>query len=335
MNRTQVDILMPVFNAEATLPTCLKSLSRQTEKRWRCWAVDDGSTDASAAILQDAASRDTRIHLISKEHEGIVSALNTGLRYCTAPKTARMDADDWMHQKRLALQISALEKNPRWSAVGCHVRGFPRGDITAGGRRYEAWLNAVQNEKDLRFEAWIECPVAHPSLMFRTSTLQAFGYLEHGWPEDYDLVLRLLTQGKDIGVVPQKLLSWRNSPDRLSRRSSRYHLDAFTRCKARYLVQNFLASDTRYVLWGHGPTGRRLRRALAEYDRTPSHIVEVHPRRIGQVLRGAPVIVPHDLLELRPERIVVSVAGPTPRAKIRKALNGMGFRENHDYVCTA
>ncbi|MAJ60215.1 MAG: hypothetical protein CBC48_09570 [bacterium TMED88] len=335
MKRTQVDILMPVFNAEATLPACLKSLSRQTEKRWRCWAIDDGSTDASPEILQDAAVRDTRIHLISKKHEGIVSALNTGMRYCTAPKTARMDADDWMHQKRLALQISALQKNPRWSAVGCHVRGFPRGDMTAGGRRYEAWLNGVQNEKDLCSEAWIECPVAHPSLMFQTSTLQAFGYHEHGWPEDYDLVLRMLTQGKHIGMVPQKLLSWRDSPNRLSRTSPRYQLDAFTRCKAFYLVQNFLASHARYVLWGHGPTGRRLRRSLAEYDRSPSHIVEVHPRRIGQVLRGAPVIVPEDLLDLRPERIVVSVAGASPRAKIRMALNAMGFQENQDYVCAA
>ena len=303
--------------------------------RDRCWAIDDGSTDASPEILQDAAVRDTRIHLISKKHEGIVSALNTGMRYCTAPKTARMDADDWMHQKRLALQISALQKNPRWSAVGCHVRGFPRGDMTAGGRRYEAWLNGVQNEKDLCSEAWIECPVAHPSLMFQTSTLQAFGYHEHGWPEDYDLVLRMLTQGKHIGMVPQKLLSWRDSPNRLSRTSPRYQLDAFTRCKAFYLVQNFLASHARYVLWGHGPTGRRLRRSLAEYDRSPSHIVEVHPRRIGQVLRGAPVIVPEDLLDLRPERIVVSVAGASPRAKIRMALNAMGFQENQDYVCAA
>ncbi|MCH2185861.1 glycosyltransferase [Myxococcota bacterium] len=334
-NRPQVDILMPVFNAEATLPACLQSLRRQTEKRWTCWAIDDGSTDASAEILDEAARQDPRIQMISKRHEGIVSALNTGLRHCTAPWTARMDADDWMHRKRLALQISALKNNPRWSAVGSHVRCFPRDGMRAGARRYEAWLNGVQNERDFRSEAWIECPVAHPSLMFPTSTLQAFGYHGPDWPEDYDLVLRLLAQGKRIGMVPRRLLSWRDSPDRLSRTNPRYQLNAFARCKAFYLVRTFLESHARYVLWGHGPTGRRLRRSLAEHDRNPSHIVEVHPRRMGEVLGGAPVIAPHDLLKLQPERIVVSVAGSGPRAQIRKALNGMGLRENHDYVCAA
>ena len=56
---------------------------------------------------------------------------------------------------------------------------------------------------------------------------------------------------------------------------------------------------------------------------------------MGEVLGGAPVIAPRDLLKLQPERIIVSVAGPGPRAQIRKALNAMGFRENHDYVCAA
>ncbi|MDG2052035.1 MAG: glycosyltransferase [Myxococcota bacterium] len=335
MNKTHLDILMPVYNAEATLPTCLKSLSRQSEKRWVCWAIDDGSSDQSAQILQDAALRDSRIRVIFKKHEGIVPALNAGLTHCRAPWVARMDADDWMHRDRLALQLSALENNPQLSAVGSHVRVFPRDRMTQGARRYEAWLNRVRNENDLRAEAWVECPVAHPSLMFRTEALTASGYQDPEWPEDYDLILRFLAQGKRIGMVPRRLIGWRDSASRLSRTHPRYHLDAFTQCKAFHLTQTFLASHPHYVLWGHGPTGRSLRRALAQHGRATSHIVEVHPRRIGQTLQGAPVVVPEDLLKLRPERIIVSVAGASARSKIREALDEMGFQENQHYVCTA
>ena len=78
-----------------------------------------------------------------------------------------------------------------------------------------------------------------------------------------------------------------------------------------------------------------LRTALLEHRREPSHIVEVHQGRIGQNIHGAPVIAPAGLLALRPSRIVVSVAGAGPRARIRTELAAMGFRELRDFICAA
>src|SRR6185503_6477551 len=110
-----------------------------------------------------------------------------------------------------------------------------------------------------------------------------------------DLVLRLLGAGVRLGVVPQPLLFWRDGPLRLSRTGAAYRLDRFTACKAYYLAHNFLAEQRSYVLWGYGDTGRALSRALRELGKDPSHIVELHPGRLGQRIFGASVVPPEAL----------------------------------------
>lgn len=331
----RVSILMPVHDAAPTLGGCLRSLARQSEPRWECVAVDDGSCDGSGDLLRHAANIDPRIRVVTTPHRGIVSALSEGLTRCRAPIVARMDADDWMHRDRLALQLALLSDRPDVSAVGTHVRMFPRAALRNGRRRYENWLNGMDSADGVRRDAFVECPVAHPTLAVRTDVLNAFGYRSCGWPEDYDLVLRMLGAGHEIGVVPKRLIGWRDSPDRLSRTGSAYGLDRFTECKAAHLAAGFLASSERYVLWGYGSTGRALRRALLTHGRTPSHIVELHPRRIGQCIHGSPVITPEGLRDLPHEPVVVSVAGEQPRALIRGALTALGRVELRDFVCAA
>ena len=82
-------------------------------------------------------------------------------------------------------------------------------------------------------------------------------------------------------------------------------------------------------------TGRALSRALEAHGRFASAIVEVHPRRLGRTIRGAPVIPPDALAARRGQPVVVSVAGAEARALIRAELARLGFRETQDYVCAA
>jgi glycosyltransferase involved in cell wall biosynthesis len=297
--------------------------------------VDDGSSDRGRAIAEVFAGRDARFQLVSTEHRGLVDALNTGLERCRAPYVARMDSDDWMHRDRLDQQYRHLERHRDLGAVGCGVRLFPRRELQAGRLRYESWLNSITSPRELRRDAFVECPVAHPTLMIRRSLLAKHGYRDRGWPEDYDLVLRLLNAGEAIGVIPRRLLGWRDSPGRLSRTGAAYRIERFTACKAHYLAASFLAGHRHYILWGYGHTGRGLRRALAQHELSPSHIVELHPGRIGQRIHGAAVIEPSRLAHLPRRPVVVSVAGLEPRSQIRAALGEMGFREGRDFVCAA
>ena len=330
----RVSIVLPACNAADTLDAAFRSIERQTESSWECVVIDDGSTDGTSAIARSVGQRDARVRVVSTPHRGIVSALNEGLRLCRAPLVARMDADDVMHRERLAAQAAALDADPGLSAVGAHVRIFPRARVTLRGREYEQWLNSLRTPEDVARDAFVECPIAHPTLMMRAA-VAALGYHDRGWPEDYDLVLRALGAGHRVGVVPRRLHSWRDRSGRLSRTSRVYGIDRFTACKAHYLACGFLAHSPQYVLWGYGGTGRRLRRALAVHGKTPSHIVEVKHSRLGQRIHGAPVIPVAALSGLRGSPVVVSVARAGPRAEIRAALAAMTFVDGVDYVCAA
>ena len=331
----RVSILLPFYNAASTLPSCLRSIQRQTETRWECIAVDDGSTDAGPGLIEAARAADPRFVLISRPRAGLVAALNAGLARCRADFIARMDADDWMHRDRLAAQLSGLAARPELAGLGTRVRTFPRGPDNPGRQRYEHWLNHLDKPESVARDAFIECPLAHPTLMIRGPVLRAFGYRDMGWPEDYDLVLRLLAAGHSLANLSRRLLGWRDGPGRLSRRAPEYALERFTACKAAHLASGPLQASDHYLLWGYGSTGRALRRALLPLGKTPSHIIEVHPRRVGKTIHGAPVVPPEAIPGLPRHPLLVSVAGPGPRGEIRSALAAMALQEGRDFYCTA
>lgn len=331
----QVSILLPAWNAAATLLACLRSIVRQTWRHWQCLIVDDGSSDATLSTAQAFAASDSRFQVLSTSHRGIVAALNTGLAACQGDYIARMDADDLMHRQRLALQVQALEHAAHVVATGCHVRLWPRRSLRQGRLAYECWLNHIVTPQQVRQEAFIECPIAHPTLMIRRDILQELRYRDCGWPEDYDLLLRLLQQSYEIGMVPRRLLSWRDAPQRLSRTSSMYSLASFTACKAAFLIRQFLASSSTYILWGYGDTGKALCQALRQYGKKPAYIIEVHPGRLGQRIHGAAVIPPAALPTVPRLPVLVSVAGEQARTWIRQAMQQMGWRELEDFVCAA
>ena len=330
-----VSILLPAFNAAATLPLCLRSIERQSERRWECVLVDDGSDDDTLACARAQARRDPRFVVVARRHEGLVAALNAGLAHCRGRYIARMDADDIMHSQRLLVQVAALETSPELAGVGSHVRVWPRHHLQEGWRAYEQWLNSIDTAPRVRAEAFVESPIVHPTLMMRREILVQAAYRVCEWPEDYDLVLRLLASGHDLGVVPRRLLCWRDSAQRLTRTGERYAIERFALCKAAFLAAQFLATTDAYILWGFGHTGRALHRALLAHGKRLAYLVDVHPGRRGNTIHGAPVIDPDALTRVPRLPLVASVAGEKPRREIRAAMRQMGFEEMCDFVCAA
>jgi hypothetical protein len=328
-------VLLPARDAASTLDAALRSVLRQTERDFECVVVDDGSRDETARVARSFADRDARFRVLSLPTGGLVAALAAGLAACRGRFVARMDADDWMHRRRLEQQRAAFAADPALDACGTHVRLFPRAALGAGYRAYERWLASIDSPERVRREAFVECPVAHPTLAIRRALLVEVGYRDRGWPEDYDLVLRLLQAGHRIGVVPRRLLGWRVGSARLSRTHPAYSNASFTACRAHFLAQGFLAAHDRYGVWGYGGTGKALRRALAAHGKRPAYVVELHPGRIGEIIHGAPVIRPEALRAQPRLPLVVSVAGEVARAEIRAELAKLGLRELADFVCAA
>lgn len=91
-----ISIIIPVFNAEAYLPRCLRSLQEQENKNFEAILIDDGSTDRSAAVCRQFTETDPRFRLYQKENGGVSSARNTGLGYAQGEWLVFADADDWL-----------------------------------------------------------------------------------------------------------------------------------------------------------------------------------------------------------------------------------------------
>jgi glycosyltransferase involved in cell wall biosynthesis len=294
-----VSVLIPARDAADTLPACLASVRRQSEPRFECLVVDDGSADATRAVAERVADEDPRVRVLATPRRGLVPALLDGLAACRAPLVARLDADDLAQRRRLELQAAALAADPTLAGVGCHVRVFPRAGLRAGLRTYESWLRGIRDARAVRAERFVECPLPHPTWMLRRAALARAPWRDAGWPEDYDLLLRWLEAGSRVGVVPRRLVAWRDAPGRMWRTSPAYAPERFVACKARFLARGPLRHHDAYVLWGHGATGRALRRALLGEGRAPAAIVEIHPRRIGRRIGGAPVVRPEALPAVR------------------------------------
>ncbi len=335
-----VSVLLPCYNASATLSEALDSLDRQTLSDFEIVAVDDGSTDDTLNVLNAWAARDPRLCVIHQEHRGIIDALNAGLAACRAPLIARMDSDDRCHPQRLEKQVAHLGQYPETAVVGCRVVGFPAENVREGFQVYLNWLNALLSDAEIRREIFIESPLPHPSVTFRRQVIQgAGGYQEHGWPEDYDLWLRLYLDGLHFARLPEVLLEWREHPQRLTRTDGRYSVENFLRAKAHYLMLGPLAERQAIIIWGAGMMGRRLAKQLERQNAPLAAFVDIDPRKIGRTRRGLPIISPKDLpgqwIKSQRPALLAAVGARGARDLIRRQLLAIGLREGEDWWCAA
>ena len=116
-----ISVIIPVYNAEQFLPFALDSILAQSFEDFEVIAINDGSTDSSASIIEAYANRDQRVKLISRPNTGIVRALEDGRSAASGEFIARMDADDWATPNRFAAQLAALRADQNLVALGSSV----------------------------------------------------------------------------------------------------------------------------------------------------------------------------------------------------------------------
>ncbi|WP_224365930.1 glycosyltransferase family 2 protein [Hyalangium versicolor] len=330
-----VTVLLPARNSESTVARAVESLLAGTLSEIRVLAVDDGSTDGTRGVLQELATRDSRVEVLDGGGRGLVAALQLALAQATSPYVARMDADDEALPRRLEASVAALEADYRLAGVGTSVELF-RDDqpVSPSLQAYAAWLNGLTTAEELFRERFIESPLCHPSVCLRREALMASGGWEHGdFPEDYALWLKLLHAGHGLRNLPEVLLRWRDSSGRLTRTDPRYAVRRFTWVKARYLAIGPLAEGRPCTVWGAGPSGLTLTRFLREQGAAVERLVDVHPRKVGTRIEGIPVVSPEQLGPPSGELLLVCVGIRWAREEIRADLTARGWVEGVDFLC--
>ncbi len=205
-NIPKVTVLMPVYNGEEYLREAIESILGQSFTDFELLIINDGSTDRSVEIIQ--SYRDPRIRLVHNERNmGLVPTLNKGVKLANGEYIARMDADDISLPERFAKEVLFLDSHPLISVVS--VKALL---INAKGTEDGLWL------ADKNTTTWSEiyqllpkenC-VVHPGVMIRKEVIANYGFNpKQKDAEDYDLWLRIASDGHKIEKIDEELLKYR------------------------------------------------------------------------------------------------------------------------------
>lgn len=158
-----VSIIIPAYNAAASLPLALQSLQAQSWRALEIIVVDDCSEDGTASIVNTAAQHDPRIRLLRlPANSGAYAARNAGAAAALGDFITVHDSDDWSHPQKIEKQVRALLAHPHKQLSFSHWARATE-DLFFGG-----W-NTPAN-----WHAWVHRNTS--SLMIRRSAFKRLGY---------------------------------------------------------------------------------------------------------------------------------------------------------------
>ncbi len=327
-----ISILMPFRSSADTLRSAAESVLH-TDLPVELIAIDDNDAGQEEAKHLPA---DSRIRVQSTGGIGIAPALEAGRAIAAGRYIARMDADDISLPGRFEAQQALLNDSPATLAlVGTQAEVFgPRaGD---GIRHYVDWQNGLLSPAQHRKGLFVESPLCHPSTMMRADALAQVGGYRHGdFPEDYDLWLRFDAAGYAMAKVPRVGVRWRQSEGQATFTDDRYRRAAFLQTKAPHLARRIqrVAPERPLVVWGAGQTGKRVARALEPHGLRAAAFIDIDPKKLGGVARGAPIIPIEDLDHAA--FVVVALGSRGARQEACTALDALGRVEGADYLAAS
>lgn len=281
-----ISVVMPVYNAAATLDATLASVFAQDLADFEVIAIDDGSRDASLDRLNRLAEANPRLRVVARSNGGVSSARNLGVSLAKAPLVAFLDADDLWDRAKLSRHVALHRAEPELAASYARI-AF----IAADADRIEGARTLSQLGPDpLSLIAVLgENPVCTASnfVADRAAFHAAGGFDEAlGFAEDQELVARMITRGGTIRGIDAVLTGYRLSLMGLSMDLDRMHAgwramvdrhlpDRAAAARLEALYYRYLA---RRALRSGGRPGLALRYVAQGLSRDPAGFL-AEPRR--------------------------------------------------------
>ncbi|EKE6108257.1 TPA: glycosyltransferase family 2 protein [Vibrio cholerae] len=187
----KVSIVMPAYNAEKTISNSIYSVVHQTYKNWELLVIDDSSNDATSSIVQEFQKNDIRIRYIKNEGKrGVSSARNVGISLASGVYIAFLDSDDTWENKKLELQIDAMQKG------SFNVSHTSYNKVSLSG----VLIGHVRAKRLVTYKDMLK--YNHIGNLTGIYNVGVIGkvYQNGIGHEDYDMWLRVLSKSDSIGV---------------------------------------------------------------------------------------------------------------------------------------
>jgi glycosyltransferase involved in cell wall biosynthesis len=213
-----VSVVVPAYNAEATLDETLRSVRAQTHRALEIIVVDDGSIDATYEIARRHASVDARVMVARQDNAGVATARNHGWRLSRSDWVAFVDADDLWAPTKIERQLAALQSGG--DRVGLVYCWFAKIDHAS---------RIVDTHHAPRWHGDVTAPIVMSNFvgngsaaLIRRDALVAAGGFDaslqargaHGC-EDYLLYYRV-AEAYHFALAPQHLVGYRCLPHNMS-----------------------------------------------------------------------------------------------------------------------
>lgn len=176
-----VSVIVPVYNNEAYVEKCIRSIMEQSYQNLEILVINDGSKDHSFEILTKLAEEDTRIKLFDQENAGVAAARNMGLEHATGEYVTFIDGDDYVGRN----YISNLCEKAESQALEMVICGLKFVD------EKESILRTVIPGKYKRFE--------HEEWTFRISAVCSHFYRRELW-EKHQIRFFSGERGEDMPI---------------------------------------------------------------------------------------------------------------------------------------
>jgi len=207
VSNPKVSIIIPCYNKAPYVAEAIESALRQTYKNMEIICVNDASTDTSADIIKDYATKHDNITFIDfKKNKGVIEARNTAIEKATGEYILPLDADDIIADTYVEKAAKVLSSQPDIGIVYCKAEMF--------GKKNKPWNLPAYQFPDILYRNCIFC-----TALFRKSDfIKAGGYkpdMTEGC-EDWDLWLSLIENGCGVYRIDEVLFKYRRL-DGLSR----------------------------------------------------------------------------------------------------------------------
>lgn len=331
MKNPRVSILLPYFNEGTWLKQAIDSICNQSFKNWELLLIANNADQQSLAIASEESKYEPRIRLLYEEKKGIAHALNLGLMQSSSDLVCRMDADDYALPERLKIQVDFLEQHSDIGLVSTQTGSHPEGLPGEGFRYFMDWQNKIESPDDHRINRFIESPLAHPTVLFRRSLIERYGFYDTaGIPEDYEIWLRWMQNGVNFYKIQQPLLLWRDHPNRLSRESTDYSSERFLHVKIAYIKKMLDNMDVNrpVILCGASRKMKMIGKVLAENGIVVAGYTDVVRREI----EGAVFIPANEIPHNKHFFYLSFIATRGKSDEIRSFLGSYCLKEEIDFL---
>lgn len=207
-----VTVLTAVHNGAKYLPETIACIQAQTFSDWEYLIVDDASNDGTVQLIEEAATLDPRIRLLSrKASAGPYTAANDGLQDARGKFIVRIDADDLSPADRIQKQIDFLSAHPDFRACVSYWQVINDRGLVPGST-----ASIPVSVKVFRWYLLLRSPALHSAVCYeRAAMAEIGGYRNLPISQDYRLWCELTRRGW-LGVIPEVLSYVRAHSGRIS-----------------------------------------------------------------------------------------------------------------------